>query len=359
MTTATSISLDDTRPGTRARSRRGVVGQLLGVPLRWKLVLANLGLVGLAAAVAVSVHSLPAALSLVALTFIASVALSWVLVTLALRPLRDLERTASRVWQGDLRARVTPSRLADRDMIRVDSTFNLLLDGLMDDRDRMRRLAAQVISAQDQERARIARELHDSTAQMLAAAMYQLTAAARLAEHEGATEISGSLADLRQLLSNTVDEVRTLSHTIHPRVLDDLGLRAALEWLARQTREQSDEGPAVEVEVDCAGPCDVPRAPASVLYRVAQESLRNALQHARARTIRLHLESDGDHAALTVTDDGAGFDVREAESRRPGMGLFSIRERVALVNGSVDIHSKPGEGTRIVATVPVSPARTT
>jgi len=141
-----------------------------------------------------------------------------------------------------------------------------------------------------------------------------------------------------------------MSHTIHPRVLDDLGLVAALEWLARQTRQEG----VLEVEVEAApGAESVPKAAASVLYRVAQESIRNVVQHARARNVRIVLGTDGELAKLSVIDDGHGFDVRSAEARRPGMGLFSIRERVSLVNGTVDIQSVPGRGARVIATVPL------
>ena len=128
-----------------------------------------------------------------------------------------------------------PSRLADRDMARVGTTLNTLLDRLTEDRARVRRLAAQVISAQDEERARVARELHDSTAQMLAAVMLQLGVAA---QESTSPALDERIATLRDMAAEALEEVRTLSHTIHPRVLDDLGLAAALEWLARQTREQ-------------------------------------------------------------------------------------------------------------------------
>ena len=133
--------------------------------------------------------------------------------------------TARRVSAGDLEARVPPSVLADRDMARVGTTLNTLLDRLTDDRARVRRLAAQVISAQDEERARVARELHDSTAQMLAAVMLQLGAAAQESSRPRSTT---RLATMRELVAEALEEVRTLSHTMHPRVLDDLGLAAAL-----------------------------------------------------------------------------------------------------------------------------------
>jgi signal transduction histidine kinase len=137
---------------------------------------------------------------------------------------------------------------------------------------------------------------------------------------------------------------------MHPRVLDDLGLPAALEWIARQTREQE----AFDVDVIADDGASIPAPLASVLYRIAQEALRNAARHAGAKHVEIFLRRAPGSATLEVRDDGRGFDVRRAEERRPGMGLFSMRERVGLVNGSLVVESTPGRGTRVVATVPLT-----
>jgi signal transduction histidine kinase len=271
-----------------------------------------------------------------------------VLVYIALRPLSDLEATAARVSAGDMHARVSPSILADRDMLRIGTTFNALLDRLTEDRARVRRLAAQVISAQDEERARVARELHDSTAQLLTAIMLQLGAAARESTSD---PLDARIATLRELAAEALEDVRSMAHTMHPRVLDDLGLVAALGWLARQTSGQ--EALDVQVLADDRA-TQIPAPLASVLYRVAQEALRNVVRHAAALHATVTLQSDGLVATLDVDDDGDGFDVQRAEERRPGMGLFSMRERVALVNGQLVVTSAPGRGTRVVATVPLN-----
>jgi signal transduction histidine kinase len=328
----------------------GVAERALRVPLLGKLAGANLIIVAAALlAVLAERHSLlpGTAVSILGLALGLSLFVSLALVYVALRPLSDLEATAARVSGGDLEARVPASILADRDMARVGTTLNTLLDRLTEDRQRVRRLAAQVISAQDEERARIARELHDSTAQMLAAIMLQLGVAAR---ENTSPALDERIATLRDMVADALEEVRTISHTIHPRVLDDLGLAAALEWLARQTREQD----ALDVEVFADDGPAIPKLPASVLYRIAQESLRNAVRHAQARRVELWLRRAPGTATLEVVDDGRGFDVRRAEERRPGMGLFSMRERVGLVNGTLALVSAPGKGTRVVATVPLT-----
>ena len=330
-----------------------VVRVLLAVPLAGKLAGAN-ALIALTAVVtAVGLHGVGRSewhmLSTLILALLASIVVNIVLVVLALRPLRELQATAERVWEGDLDARVRTSAVADRDMARVGRTINVLLDRLTSDRARMRQLASKVISAQDGERSRIARELHDSTAQTLMAIVLQLSAAERDNTDPALAE---RLAMMRETGSTLLEEIRTLSHTLHPRVLDDLGLPAALEWLARQAREHEDV--RVTVSADAVKQ-DLSREAASALYRVAQEALRNAVRHAQPCTVRIHLGATPKSATLEVTDDGQGFDVAIAEARRPGMGLFSMRERVALVNGRLTIDSAVGRGTTIIATVPLAP----
>jgi signal transduction histidine kinase len=286
------------------------------------------------------------AVSILGMALGASLLVNLVLVYVALRPLSDLEATAARLSAGDMDARVPASALADRDMARVGTTLNGLLDRLTEDRLRVRRLAAQVISAQDEERARVARELHDSTAQILTAVMLQLGAAAR---ESTSAPLDARIVTLRELAAEALEEVRTLSHTMHPRVLDDLGLAAALEWLARQAQ------PPLEVRVAAEEfEPPIPAAVASALYRVAQEALRNSARHGDARLVDVCLRRDGVAAVLEIIDDGRGFDVVRAEERRPGMGLFSMRERVGLANGNLSVRSAPGRGTTIIATVPLT-----
>ena len=336
-------------PTARGAMRR-LIERALSVPLLGKLVGANLLIVLAALAGVAAERRFNASGNIVPILGVAlgmSLVVNLVLVYVALRPLNDLEEAAARVSAGDMEARVAPSLLADRDMARVGTTLNALLDRLTEDRARVRRLAAQVISAQDEERARVARELHDSTAQILTAVMLQLGAAARESD---TAPLTARIATLRELAAEALEEVRSLSHTMHPRILDDLGLAAALEWLGRQTRDQTSLDVRVCVE-ERGSP--VPAPLASVLYRVAQEALRNAVRHAAARTLELRLRHEPGAAVLEVTDDGRGFDVERAEERRPGMGLFSMRERVALVNGRLVVTSGRDGGTRVVATVPL------
>jgi signal transduction histidine kinase len=330
---------------------RSITERVLSVPLLGKLAGANLLIViGVLVSVALErgLRIPGSAVLILGVALAVSLSVNGVLVYIALRPLADLEAAAARVSAGDLQARVPQSILADRDMARVGTTLNTLLDRLTEDRERVRRLAAQVISAQDEERARVARELHDSTAQILTAVILQLGAAARESTTPG---LDARIATLRELAADALEEVRSMAHTMHPRVLDDLGIVAALEWLARQTGTQ--EGLDVQVLAD-GHVTQIPAPLASVLYRVAQEALRNVVRHAGATHTNVVLRSGAEQATLEVDDDGRGFDVRRAEERRPGMGLFSMRERVALVNGRLEVTSVPGRGSRVLATVPLT-----
>ena len=330
---------------------RALVHRILRIPLLAKIAGANLliaisVLIGLAIARRLNIPGNVESMLGVALG--ASLIVNFALVYAALRPLSALESTATRLAAGDMEARVETSVLADRDMARVGTTLNALLDRLTEDRARERQLAAQVISAQDEERARVARELHDSTAQILTAVMLQLGAAAR---ESTSSALDARIAILRELAAEALEEVRSLSHTMHPRVLDDLGLVAALDWLARQTRTQSPL--VVQVDATDFDP-PIPAPLAAALYRVAQEALRNAARHADAERVDIRLRRDGASAVLEIEDDGRGFDVALAEKRRPGMGLFSMRERIGLVGGRFIVHSAEARGTRVVATVPLA-----
>lgn len=330
----------------------GLLRTVLRIPLLGKLVGANVLIVIVAVTVAITSHAGSGGdqqmVALLSGALLIALAVNGLLVRLALQPLQKLEETAERVSRGDVNARVPQSAIADRDMERVGRTLNQLLDNLVSDRQRMRRLAAEVIRTGDRERARVAHELHDSTAQGLAAVVLQLSAVARDSEEPG---IASRLETIKELAADVMEEVRLLAHTVYPRVLDNLGLQAALEKLAR---EASRSDPTLEITVNAdEGARGVSQTYAVVLYQVAQEGVSNALKHGAPRAIEIKLEATERAARLEIADDGIGFDPAETGQRR-GMGLFALRERLSLVDGELDVVSRPGSGTRIVASVPLN-----
>jgi signal transduction histidine kinase len=328
------------------RPAESLLDRVLGTPLLGKILVADL-VINIASYLVVLNAPAPWSDEIMLSALFVTLVLNAGLVYWALLPLKRIEDTALAVSQGNLAARVPPSRLADRNMTRIGQTLNTLLDNVARDRGRLRTLAAQVISAGDAERARIGRELHDSTAQSLGAIDLLLTAA--LCELPADAPVIERLTLVHGIVTDTLQEVRTLAHNVHPRVLDDLGLGHALEWLARVTREQG----GGDVRVHVGAPARVPQDAASVLYRVAQEAIGNAVKHAGARHITLALTTEDGHATLEVRDDGRGFDPSATARTSTGMGLFSMQERVALVGGAFTLDSEVGRGTTVRATIPL------
>ncbi len=328
-------------------SGRGIRLAALQVPLATKLVGANLAVVVML--IVAWIGSGAAVTGPVMATIAGALVLHAGLATLALRPIRDLEATAGRVWDGDLRARVERSIVADNEVLRVGSMFNILLDGLAADRERMRALVVEVIAAGDRERAVLARQLHETTAQHLAALLFQLSAIAR---DSSDLTLARRLREARDATEGILEEVRLLSQSVHSGVLDDLGLEAALRKLARE----SSHGNGIDIDVNStAAPSRLPSRIEVVLFRIAQEAVRNAVLHGSPRRIRLVLGADTSVARLEVHDDGRGFDLAAVARRRDGAGLVTMRERLALFGGTLDIKTAPGSGTTISATVPLAP----
>ena len=317
----------------------------LRVPLVVKLVGANaLTLVVMAAAwIYLDLHVNQ---SLVWGLAIAALVAHGALVIIALGPVHDLEKLAGKVWGGDYAARFIDSSVADEEVVRVGTMFNTLLDGLSADRARMRALAEEVVAVGDRERAALARELHDSTAQRMAALLLQISAVAR---DEKDPELASRLSQIRDAAEAMTEEVRLLASSVHPRVLDDLGIVAAVKKLARDTTRATGR----EVRVQSPDTIEVPQAVGSVLYRVAQEAVRNSVAHSGARRVDISIDRTPELVSLVVTDDGHGFNVDEAIRRRPGMGLFTMRERVSLVDGTFEVRSDE-RGSTIAAAIPLT-----
>jgi signal transduction histidine kinase len=207
-------------------------------------------------------------------------------------------------------------------------------------RDALRR----VVEAQELERARLARELHDETGQALASILLGLR---QLEDAVETDEARQAAADLRELVVATLHDVRRLAVELRPSALDDFGLVSAVERLALTVSEQS--GTVVDVEAQL-GAARLPAETETVLYRIVQESLTNIVKHAAAARVSITLVRKGGSAVVVVEDDGSGFDP--SGLRVGALGLSGMRERVALVGGRLTVESSPGAGTTLVAEVP-------
>lgn len=321
---------------------------VLGIPLELKLLGANLVILGVAVLVLFGPIRLSpgrvADLSVIVGALGIGALVNFALVKLALQPVHTLERVAHRVSKGRLAERVPKSIVADRDLTQLSNTINHMLDTLAASRERMRKLGAEVVYAEERERAQVARELHDSVGQNLAAANFQLAASVtELGDHPAA----GRLAEIRELLRSCIEEIRNVSRSLHPRVVADLGLPSALEALGDATRQRSLVD--VQVEVDIYGVV-IPQAVSATLYRVAQEALRNVERHADAGQAMVTLRARPGYVQLDVTDDGCGFDG-PLEKKRNAAGFAAIRERLSLAGGELHIDTTKEKGTRVTAWV--------
>jgi signal transduction histidine kinase len=218
--------------------------------------------------------------------------------------------------------------------------------------ERLRALSRRLLEVQEEERGRLARDLHDDIGQALTALKIQLESLARARGTD-----AGRVRECVETTRHALERVRQLSLSLRPLQLDDLGLVAALRsHLDRQSgvgglaphfdAEEAPRSVAPEVETAC--------------FRVAQEAINNVLRHARARNLWLRLFTAGGRLALSVRDDGGGFDLEAARRRGAAgasLGLVGMEERVALAGGTLELRSAAGQGTVLLATFPLQPGR--
>jgi signal transduction histidine kinase len=257
----------------------------------------------------------------------------------------------SREWPDDLVQRlrlvgeIFTNALAHK---RADESLRAREESLRQARERHRKLAAKLLHAQEEERRRIAREMHDDWTQRLAVLSIDL---AKLENHLGAPEKAlPFLRAMQEQLVRLSEDVHALSRQLHPSILDDLGLVEALRSECASFARR--EGVAVDYRPEGA-PTALPKDVALCVYRVAQEALRNVAKHAAVDEAQVSLVATGPELVLRVEDQGAGFDSAAARSQ-PGLGLSSMEERVRLVGAELSVTAAPGRGTTITVRVPLS-----
>lgn len=238
----------------------------------------------------------------------------------------DLSGGTNGPTQGELRG--------PEEVRRLNRTFREMLERLEAER---RTAASAALEAQERERSRIALDLHDEVNQSLTGVLLRIEALRRAAP----PELRDELAETRALAAQAMEELLALAHRLRPASLDDLGLRAAVAGLVDENDRRADVDMTFDFEGDVSGLAPEVQL---VTYRVAQEALSNALHHAGASRIDVELEGRGDSLELRVRDDGSGF---ESQQEATGLGLAGMRERALLVEGTLDVQSRPGDGTQV------------
>lgn len=235
------------------------------------------------------------------------------------------------------------------------TTFTVIVRDITDrlrTERQLRSLTTELMTAQEEERRRIARELHDDINQRLA--LLAIEIGNILSDPSAMTApAKETIQSLSQRLVRISDDVRRMAYQFHPSILDDLGLTAALKQMADEWSEKTGVKTVI-VQEEPADP--LPRDVASCLYRVAQESLANIMKHARAARVEIELTCDDQEITLSIYDTGVGFDLNDIRARHPGLGFVNMRERVRSVRGRLDIRSERGRGTHIIVQIPFSGA---
>ena len=304
-----------------------------------------------------------------ALGFLAALVLAWITTRHVVKPTEQLTIAAERMARGDLATPIDVSaqdevgKLAESlDAMRghlktaqeaIEGTNRELERRVAERTARLGQLLRTTISAQEEERRRMARELHDETAQTLAA----LSIALDRARDELGGAPAGAAEQIRaakEIATHLLAETRRLIMGLRPTVLDDMGLLPAIRWYSESYL--SDRGVEVTIDAD-PSPTRLPGHTEVALYRIIQEAITNVAKHAQARHVRIHLSFSHGMVTVSVADDGRGFNVDQALGQGgPGtesVGLLGMQERVRLLNGRLEVRSTEGDGTTVIVEAPV------
>jgi two-component system sensor histidine kinase UhpB len=295
-----------------------------------------------------SQRSSPELIAIFALVgIILSVAVNYLILRAALSSLVILKGTMDKVYSGNLQARAARAPIGDPTINRLSDTLNSMLDELSVSHKRLEELSNKILTAQEEERRRVARELHDETSQALASLMIELT----MLEKVDGEDRGKRVAELREYVSQILDGVRRLALELRPSTLDELGLIPALRAYIREYRNK------FHIDVDFHVTGLRRRLPGHVevaLYRVVQEALTNVARHSEAALVTIAIRREHDLVVVAIEDDGRGFDVDEVmKSKERGLGLFGMSERMSIIGGKLEINADSGQGTKIVAKYPL------
>jgi len=344
------------RPVTRLSSA------LLRIPLGYKILLANSAIVsvGAVAGTVITVwyvlrHPEEVPYLLIAVFAMAGILISFVVnrwvLRQALAPLDWLQDAVDAVRSGQAGVRVRHGAITDDRFDRLADTFNLMLAQLEDDARQLQQLSRRILQAQEEERRRLARELHDEAAQALTSLIVHLRLLERAKQPEEAQQ---RVVELRELTAGALEDVRRVALDLRPTILDDLGLGPALEWRVDELNRKGNVRAAIAITGLSRR---LPQDTELVLYRVGQEALSNVARHSAASEVSVRLWTEAGRVHLRVCDNGCGFDPDAGPgSGRQSLGLVGMRERLGSIGGELRIDSTVGEGCAIHASAPLPPS---
>jgi two-component system sensor histidine kinase UhpB len=320
------------------RSTNSLIGQVVAVNVL--LVVATLFAASAAASLNLSTQDQRTQFALLALTIVLVLLINMLMIQRRFTPLERLIERVEAIDPQQPGEFDAPEVGAGSDEVdRLAASFRRLLGRIEAERRRSGRLA---LRAQEEERKRLARDLHDEVNQALTAILLRLEALA----HETPPERAPELVELKRLVNQAMEELLNLARQLRPSALDDHGLVAALETQLKRFSART----GVEARLDTGGdPDQVAEVVQTAIYRVAQEALTNVTRHAGATIVELVVAQTNGDVELRVSDDGRGFDPAV---RGRGLGLVGMAERARLVGGELDVRSAPGGGTTITLRVP-------
>jgi two-component system, NarL family, sensor histidine kinase UhpB len=336
-----------------------LVQRLLHIPLFYKVFLANAVIVTLMAVTGIIIAGrLPASFptnshyGLIAVLVVTGLAISFavnlLVLKLALAPLDRLQTALDDARGGKTDVQISAGIVSDKQFDQLVATLNGMLTALEENGQQLHHLSQEILQAQEEERQRVARELHDEAAQTLTSLLVYL----KLLEKSQDPEEAQRVQNLRKLTAHALEEIRQVALELRPTILDDWGLEAALGWRVDELSKAN----AIRVTLQVAGMRDrLPRDLEVTFYRVAQEAMNNIARHSHARHAQIMLKREERWLMLEIKDDGVGFNTTVMQAGRlRGLGLLGMRERLALVGGELTIESQPGKGTRLIARAPLA-----
>jgi two-component system sensor histidine kinase UhpB len=327
-----------------------------GRPLVRRVVLVNVGLIAaVAAGCVIALRGANATgqglivVVVVAVGVGAAIILNYLIVAPAGRLLAALTRAMETIHKGELDCHVE-DHWRDEDLRRLSTSFNMMCKRLGDE---SLSYAERQLSSIEEERRRIGRELHDETSQTLTATLVRLDLCDQALQDQDAPEAHAQVVNCKTLITHTIEELKLIVYDLRPVMLDDFGLVPTLRWYI--TSHLQGAGPEIVTDFNEATlrlPGDIETA----LYRITQEALANAVRHSDATSIHVRLITKPGFVSLAIIDNGKGFDTaaRPHGDARGGVGLLSVRERVELAGGTVNIESAIGRGTRLYVVIPLS-----